>query len=66
MSGGVAKMSYAIDEMAPIMWVFIIILGLGILIAILHFLYVWVAEDPCRAYDLISTYWGRVGDHCVG
>lgn len=59
-------MSYAIDEMAPWMWVFLIILGVVILLAVLKFAYVWVAEDPCRAYRIIAHYWGPVGGHCVG
>lgn len=59
-------MSYAVDEMAPWMWIFLFILGLIILIALLRFGYQWVAEDPCRAYNLIARYWGRIGDHCVG
>jgi len=58
-------MTYAIDEMAPWMWIFFAALLVVAVVSTLHFLYVWVAEDPCRAYDLISHYWGRIGDHCV-
>lgn len=59
-------MSFAVDEMAPWMWVFLVILLIVVIFAILKTGYVWVAEDPCRAYNLISHYWGRIGDHCVG
>lgn len=59
-------MSFAVDEMAPWMWVFLVILVIVVIFAALKFLYVWVAEDPCRAYNLVAHYWGRVGDHCVG
>lgn len=59
-------MSYAIDELAPWMWVFIIVLMGALLIAGIHELYVWVATDPCRAYRLVAHWWGPVGDHCIG
>jgi hypothetical protein len=59
-------MTYAIDELAPWMWVFIIILGITLLIAGVHELYVWVAQHPCDAYRLVAHWWGPIGDHCVG
>ena len=57
-------MSYAIDEMAPYMWIFILILAFVIFIGICMLIYRYVAEDPCRTYNFIAAYWGRVGDHC--
>jgi len=58
-------MTYAIDEIAPWMWIFFIVLIIVAVVSTLHYLYVWVAEDPCAAYELIARYWGRIGDHCV-
>jgi hypothetical protein len=58
-------MSYAIDELAPFMWIFFLILGFVILIGICMLIYRWVASDPCQAYNMIAFYWGRVGDHCA-
>lgn len=58
-------MTYAIDELAPVMWIFFVILGIVILIGICMLVYRFIAEDPCRAYNMISFYWGRVGDHCA-
>lgn len=59
-------MTYAIDEMAGWMWIFIFVLVIAVIIAALHFAYVWVAEDPCRAYRIVAHWWGPIGDHCVG
>jgi hypothetical protein len=59
-------MTYAIDEMAPIMWVFFLVIVVVAFFAVGHFIYVWAASNPCAAYNLISHWWGRVGDHCVG
>jgi len=59
-------MSYAIDELAPWMWVFILLLAGVLLIAGIHELYIWVANNPCDAYRLVARWWGPVGDHCVG
>lgn len=58
-------MSYAIDELAPIMWVFIVIFILVLIAGLLHFAYEWIMADPCRAYALASRIFGKVGDHCV-
>jgi hypothetical protein len=58
-------MTYAIDEMAPIMWVFIIILLIAVVISLIRFVYIWVASDPCAAYDMMAFWWGKVGEHCV-
>jgi len=57
-------MTYAIDEMAPIMWVFFVILAFVIFIGILRFGYIWVMEDPCRAYRVLAYWFGPVGEHC--
>ena len=58
-------MSYAIDELAPVMWIFIIIFILVLVAGILHFGYQWIMMDPCRAYNMASRVFGPVGDHCV-
>lgn len=57
--------TYAIDEMAPWMWLFAGLLEMIIFIAVLHHIYVWAAENPCEAYNFISHWWKKVGDHCV-
>jgi hypothetical protein len=56
---------FIIDELAPIMWVFILAFLFVLAVGIFRTGYFFIAAHPCESYLFLSHYFGPVGDLCI-
>jgi hypothetical protein len=56
---------FLIDELAPIMWIFILFFLLAIVFGIIRTGYFFIVAHPCDSYLFLSHIYGPVGDTCV-